>query len=69
MSCGFVLGNNAFVNHAIDDRYSRFIGSGSSVFVAGITGVDDVLNLGAHHRAQTHIVLAGLLRLAGALAS
>ena len=65
-SC-LVFVDDAFVNHAIDDRHGFPVGRHSSVFVAGITGLDDTLDLGTHQGAHTHIGLAGLFRLAGAL--
>lgn len=64
---GFVLRDNALVDHAVDNRYSLFIRRHCGVLIAGITCLDDDLYLGAHHGAQTHVVLAGLLRLACAL--
>jgi hypothetical protein len=65
--CRLVTGNDAFVDHAIDHRDSIFIRCYRSIAVAGITGIDDFLDFGAHQRAQAHILLAGFLRLAGAL--
>jgi len=62
-----VLIDDALVDHAVDDWHSFLVSCHSSVFVAGITGLDDILNLGAHQGAHAHIVLAGLLRLARAL--
>ncbi len=62
----FVLGHNAFVDHAVDHRYSIFVGYRRSVLVAGIARLFDVLDLGTHKRTHAHIVLSGLLRLAGA---
>ena len=69
MTSGLVLGNNALVDHAVDDRYSILVGCCSCFLVAGIACIDDVFDLGAHHGPHTHVVLAGLLRLAGALPS
>jgi hypothetical protein len=67
VASGFVLVNDAFVYHAVDDRYGILVGCNCSVLVAGITGLDDILDFGAQKGAQTHIVLTGLFRLAGAL--
>jgi len=64
---GLILGHNAFVDHAVDHWNGVFVGSCSSVLVPGITGLDDVLDFGAHKRTHTHIVLTGLFTLAGAL--
>jgi hypothetical protein len=65
--CCLVAGNDAFVDHAIDHRDGIFIRCYRSIAVAGITGIDDFLDFGAHERAQAHVLLAGFLRLAGAL--
>lgn len=64
-SC-LVLGHDALVSHAVNDRNSSFVSSLGSFFVAFVTCFDDILDLGAHQGAQTHVVLAGLLRLPGA---
>jgi len=69
MTRGLVLGNNAFVDHAVDNRHCILVGCNRCIFVAGITCIDDVLDLGAHHGAQTHVVLTSLFRLTGALPS
>ena len=69
MTRGFVLGDYALVDHAIDDRNSILVRCCCRFLVAGITGLDDVLDFRAHHGAKAHIVLAGFLRLAGALPS
>jgi len=69
MTRGLVLGNNAFVDHAIDNWHSILIGCYCCIFVAGITCTDNFLDLGPHHGAQTHVVLASLFRLTGALPS
>ena len=61
-SC-LVLGHNAFVDHAVNDRNRGFISSLGRFFVAGVAGIDDVLDLGTHQGTQAHVVLAGLLRL------
>ena len=66
MPRGLVLIHNALVDHAVDDRYGVFVGRLCGGFVAGITGLDDVLDLGAHAGAQTHVVLASFLGLPGA---
>ena len=67
MTCCFVLGYNTLVDHAVDDRYCFFVGVGRFAFVASVAGVDDVFDFGTHHRAQTHVVLAGFFGLTGAL--
>jgi len=67
VTCSFVLGHNAFVDHTVDHRHSLFIGGRCCVLVAGITCLNNVLDLGAHKRTHAHVVLAGLFRLAGAL--
>jgi len=64
-----VLVDDALVDHAVDDWHGILVGCRGSIFVAGITGLDDILDFGAQKGAQTHIVLTGLLRLAGALPS
>ena len=69
MARGFVLRNDTLIDHAVDDRYGILVRRCGCIFIAGITGLDDILDLGSHHRAQAHVVLAGFLRLAGALAS
>jgi len=66
MTRSFVLLNNALVDHAVDDRHGILVGRLCSVLVTGITCLDDVLNFGAHARAQPHIVLASFLGLLGA---
>ena len=66
VASSLVLVDDALVDHAVDDRYCILIGRHGSVFVAGITGLDDILDLGTHQGAHAHIGLAGLLRLAGA---
>jgi len=45
---GFVLLNNALVNHAVDDGHGILIGRLCGVLVTGITCLDDFFNLGAH---------------------
>ena len=67
MASSLVLVHDALVDHAIDDRNSFFVGRHGSLFVAGVTRLDDILDLGAHQGALRHVVLAGLLGLAGAL--
>jgi len=67
VASGFVLVDDALVDHAVDDRHSVLVGCCRSVFVAGITGLDDILDLGAQEGAHAHIGLAGLFRLARAL--
>jgi len=62
-----VLVDDALVDHAVDDWHGILVGCRGSIFVAGITGLDDILDFGAHQGAQRHIVLAGLLGLTGAL--
>ena len=69
MASGFVLINDALVNHSVDNRYGVLVGRNSRIFVACIACVDDILDFGTHQGAQTHVVLTGLLRLAGALPS
>ena len=64
-SC-LVLGHDALVNHAVNDRNGSFISSLGSFLVACVTFFDDILDLGTHQGTQTHVVLAGLLRLPGA---
>ena len=46
-------------------RYRVLIGRLCSGLVAGIAGLDDVLDLGAHAGAQPHVVLASFLGLPG----
>lgn len=64
-SC-LVLGHDALVDHPVNDRNGSFISSLGSFFVACVTFFDDILDLGTHQGAHTHVVLAGLLRLPGA---
>ncbi len=47
MASGFVLVNDALVDHAVDDRYGILVGCYRSILVAGITGIDDILDFGA----------------------
>jgi len=47
MASGLVLIDDALVDHAVDDRYRILVGCNSSILVAGITGLDDILDLGA----------------------
>ena len=65
----FVLADDALVDHAVDGRNRRFVSRCCSRTVAGLAGNHDILDLGAHPGAQTHIVFTGLFRLAGALPS
>ena len=67
VASGFVLVDDALVDHAVDDRHGVLVGCCRSVLVAGITGIDDILDLGAHEGTHAHIGLAGLFRLARAL--
>ena len=55
VTCRFVLGHNAFVNHAVNYRYGILVGGRGSVFVAGITCLNNIFDLGAHKR--THAML------------
>ena len=69
MASRFILIDDALVDHAVDDRYGILISCYRSILVAGIAGLDDILDFGAQKGAQTHIVLTGLLPLTGALPS
>jgi hypothetical protein len=62
----FVLGHDAFIDHTVDHWNSILVGRCCSVFVAGITGLYDGLDFGAHKGPLAHIVLTGLFRCAGA---
>ena len=64
-SC-LVLGHDALVDHAVNDRNGGLIGSLGGVFVAGVTGLDDILDPGTHQGTLAHVVLAGFLRLPSA---
>ena len=66
MAGGLVLVNDTLVDHAVDDRHGILVSSRGSFFVAGITGIDDILDFAAQQGAHPHIVLARFLRLAGA---
>ena len=66
MTSCFVLGDDALIDHTVDHRYRVLVGSRRGRFVTGITGNDNALDLGTHHRTQAHIVFAGFLRLTGA---
>ena len=50
----------------VDEGHGFFIGAFGSLFVAGVDGVHDPLEKGAHPRAQRRIVLASSFALAGA---
>ena len=67
VASSLVLGHDALIDHAVDDRDCRLVRSLGGFLVSGVTGFHDILDTGTHHRAQAHVVLAGLLRLAGAL--
>lgn len=67
MASSFVLVNDAFANHRINDRHGCRIARCRPFFVAIVDRFDDILDVRAHFRAQRHIVLAQLDRLAGAL--
>ena len=69
VASGLVLVDDALVNHAVDDGHGILVGCRGSVFVAGITGLDDILDLCPHEGAHAHIGLAGLFRLPCALPS
>ncbi len=66
MASSLVLVDDALVDHAVDDWHSVLVGCRGSFFVAGITGLDDILDLGAQQGAHRHVVLACFLSLAGA---
>ena len=62
-----VLVDDSLVDHGVDDRDGCLVRGLRRFLVTGLAGLDDILDLGAHARAQAHVVLAGLLRLPGAL--
>ena len=66
MASGLVFVDDALVDHAVDNRHSVLVGCCSSFLVAGITGLDDILDLAAQHGTHRHVVLARFLGLAGA---
>lgn len=69
MSRGLVLADDAFVDHAVNGRYRQLVGGRCGGAVASLTGIHNILDKCTHSGAQTHVVLAGFLRLAGALLS
>ena len=66
MASGLVLGHDAFVDHAVNDRNGGLIGGLGCFLIAGVTRFDDIFDSRTHQGTQAHVVLAGLLRLAGA---
>lgn len=62
-----VLRHEALVDHAVNDGHGIIVCGSRCYAVALITGFYDILDLGAHHGAQAHIMHTGLFRLAGAL--
>lgn len=63
---GFVLVNNALVNHGIYDRHGGTVSCCRCFFVAFFDGLYHVLDMGSHFGSKPHIVKPGLLRLSGA---
>ena len=66
MTSSLVLGHNALVDHAVDDRHCFLESRLRSCRVTGVARLDDALDLGAHARTQAHVVLASFLGLDGA---
>jgi hypothetical protein len=60
--------DDAFVGHAVDDRYGLRVSRSSLLCVTFLDSSDDALDVRAHERAQARIVRAALFGLAGALA-
>lgn len=67
MASRLILIHDALIDHAVNDRNGFLVGGHGRFLVAGIAGLDDILNFGAQQRTLAHFVLAGLFRLTGAL--
>ena len=65
MPGGFVLVDDTFGNHRVDNRYRGFVGLGGNILVTFFDGSDDRLDMRAHLRAKLHIVESRFGRLAG----
>ncbi len=69
MPSSFVLVNESAASRAIDDRHGAGIGGLSRLFVTRLNGFYHFLDIGAHHRALTHVALPVSFSLQGAFAS
>ena len=57
--------DDALVDHAVNDGYSSFVGSGSSILVSLLDSGNDCLDMGTHFGAQSHVVESGFVGLSG----
>jgi len=46
MTSSLILVDDAFIDHAVDDWHRVFVRRNGSVFVAGVTGPDNILDFG-----------------------
>ena len=65
MPRGFVLMQQAFSRHAVNNWYSRTIGGRGGLFVGLLNRLDNLFDVGAQLRAMTTITLAMVFGLAG----
>src|SRR5918999_1836450 len=63
MARGLVFMNYPLRHHPINDWNSLTVSSLSSVFILGLDGPDDLLDIGAQYRAPTRVASATLFRL------
>ena len=63
VTCCFVLFDDAFICHAIDDRNGSAVSFLCWAVLASINGREDLLHLGANERAQACVVRALLIVL------
>ena len=69
MSGSFVLVDDALTSHTVHNRDSGLVRSLGSFFVPTGDRGHDFFEVGPHHRAAAHVVLATTLRGAGSLSS
>lgn len=69
MPRSLVFIDNAFVNHAVNNRHSGVVSSYCYFFVALLDCFYDIFNMGSHFRAKPHLVKSRFLCLARALLS
>src|SRR5690554_6227565 len=66
VTSGLVLGDDALVGHAVDDRNGSSVGGLGFFQILGVDRFYNVLDVGTNHGAQACIVIAALLGLLGA---
>src|SRR5690606_36501400 len=66
VTSGFVLVDDAFVSHTVNDRNSCGEGGLGKLEILGSNSLDHVLDVGTNHRAQAGVMATALLSLFGA---